>query len=351
MRTTFGTITKFIIAALITVTSFSCISTRTMLIDVPLAARKDLPENIRSLTIVSQIDSSKYTDIKSDSLQRLFFKRRFNLDTLVNDYQMADTAMKALGDLLYESGRYDYVIPEARFLGAYQSAQAVPEIPWWKTEELCNTFQTDAVLSLDFLRTRVTATFNNETYFEPYLGDFSSVAVAGMKITYEALFRIYDPATKTILLYEFIKDTLYWEDDDISTRNLFSRFTPVKQALNEAGISIALDLTEKIAVRWQTEKRHLFTKGNSELREGNNLARYDDWEGAVEKWQNVAEKVSSKALKSKAEFNTALGYEMLGETDEAVEWALKSYYTMYRPVTYNYLETLKRRQNELKKIK
>ncbi len=264
---------------------------------------------------------------------------------------MADTAMKALGELLYESGRYDYVIPEDRFLGAYRSAQAVPEIPWWKTEQICNTFQTDAVLSLDYLKTKVTATFNNDTYFEPYQGDFVSVAVAGMTITYEALFRIYEPSTKTILLYELLKDTLYWEDNDFSTRKLFSRFTPVKQALNEAGIAIALDLTEKIAVRWQTEKRHIFTKGNSVLRDGNNLARYDDWEAAVEKWQKVADKTSSKTLKSKAQFNTALGYEMLGETDEAIEWALKSYYTMYRPVTYNYLEILKRRQNEIKKIK
>jgi hypothetical protein len=73
-----------------------------------------------------------------------------------------------------------------------------------------------------------------------------------------------------------------------------------------------------------------------------------NWATAVEKWKGIAEKAGSKTLKSKAQFNVALGYEILGDIDLAIQWALNSYNTMYRPLTYEYLETLKRRKNELK---
>jgi len=66
-------------------------------------------------------------------------------------------------------------------------------------------------------------------------------------------------------------------------------------------------------------------------------------------WKNTIEKTNSKSLKSKAEFNIALGHEMLGDIDSAIDWALKSYDTMYRTNTYNYLETLKFRKNDLKR--
>lgn len=327
---------------------FSCISTRTLVIDIPQPAVSDLPESIQSLTLVSQAVDEKYTNLEADSLQKVFYEQRFNLDTLIYDFQAADTTLKALGELLFESGRYDYVIPENRFLDAPRTSFLATEIPWEKVEELCETFQTDAVLSLDHLKMKVAASFDNETFFDPFQGGFNSAATAGMKITYEALFRVYDPGQKKVLLREFLTDTLYWEDADVSARNLFSRFTPVKQALTETGIVIALELSDKIAVRWRPERRSYFIKGNKEFRQVNPIAQNGDWQTAVEKWTEIAETTGSKTLKSKAQLNAALGYEILGDIDSAIQWAVKSYNTMYRPLTYEYLETLERRKKELK---
>jgi hypothetical protein len=64
-------------------------------------------------------------------------------------------------------------------------------------------------------------------------------------------------------------------------------------------------------------------------------------------WKETVQNAKSKSLKSKAEFNIALGYEMLGDIDESIKCALQSYETMFRTNTYNYLETLKRRKTEL----
>ena len=296
------------------------------------------------------IDVSHLTtaDLESDSLQKLFYKQRFNLDTLINDTQMADTTLKVLGELLFESGRYDYVIPEQRFLSSQGAPPFFKEMPWTEVEQLCETFQTDAVLSLDHIRTRVITRYKNETFYDPFKGGFSTGAHANMKIYYETLFRVYDPVEKKIVLRELLRDTLYWEDVDISPGNLFKRFTPVKQALSETGIVAALELSDKIAIRWRPEYRSYFIKGNEKLRKANELAIAGDWQTAISEWMDVLENSRSKGPVSKAQFNIALAYEILGDIDLAIYWALESYNTMYRPLTYKYLEILKKRRNELR---
>ena len=336
---------------LLGMTVVSCLPTRSLVVDIPQPAQKELPASIQSLTLVTQAVDERFTNLHADSLQKRFYQKRFKLDTLIYDTQMADTTLKALGELLFESGRYDYVIPEARFLKPASAARPAPELTWEDIAALTDTFNTDAVLSLDYLRTRVITGFSNDTYYRPYDESFYSSVYATMKIQYEALFRVYDPRQKRVLLREFIRDTLYWEDGDASVNALFNRFTPVKQALTETGIVIALDLSEKIAVRWRPERRKYFTTGNSQFRQGIQAAMNDDWFSAVSIWEEVARNTSSKSLRSKALLNAALGYEILGDVEEAIDWALKSYDTMYRPLTYEYLETLRRRRNEINRTK
>jgi tetratricopeptide (TPR) repeat protein len=327
--------------------SFSCTPTRSIVLDIPQSARKELPLSVQSLTLVSQAVNDKFTDLHQDSLQKKFYQKRFNLDTVLFDFQMADTTLKALGELLFESGRYDYVIPENRFLDP--PLNPATELSWEVASALTETFETDAVLSLDHLRTRVITNYKNETQYNAFQGGFNTIVVANMRIQYEALFRVYLPQEKRILLREFIRDTLMWEDADVTAGGLFSRFTPVKQALTEAGIAIALDLSDKIAVRWRPERRRYFTSGNTGLKQGNQSAIEGNWEKAVAYWKEAAEKSRSKSSKSKSLLNVALGYEILGDIDSAISWALKSYETMYRPLTYEYLEILKRRKNEIRK--
>ena len=66
-------------------------------------------------------------------------------------------------------------------------------------------------------------------------------------------------------------------------------------------------------------------------------------------WMDAYDNNPSKALKSKLEYNIALGYEMLGNINEAIRWGIKSYEHTYRPVTYNYLNTLDNRKSLLLK--
>lgn len=328
----------------------SCVSTHTLTIEIPQPAAKELPGEIQSLTLVNRTVDNRYMDLPTDSLQNIFYRQQFNLDTVIYDLQAVDTTLKALGELLYESGRYDFVIPVNRFLEFRKNSFLSYEMPWNEVKELCETYNTDAVLSLDYYKTAVSTEYGRETFFDPISDDFVEASTAVMKINYEVMFRIYDPEQEKVLVREFLRDTLIWEDADVSTRELFRRFPPVKQALAEAGIAVALDFSDKIGTRWRREQRSYFASGPDELEHGAVLAKNGEWEAAVAAWQEVEKNTDSKSIKSKAQFNIAVGYEILGNINQAVSWALKSYETMFRPQTYTYLEMLQKRKNELKNL-
>ncbi|MDD4143897.1 MAG: DUF6340 family protein [Prolixibacteraceae bacterium] len=342
---------KKIGSILLLLTSFafgSCVSVKTLTIDFPKPSAKELPGSIQSLTLVARVNNEKFSDLSADSLQKLLYKKEFIIDTVIYDLHMADTTLQALGQLLFESGRYDYVIPEERFIEYTDKSQFGPQLSWDRVNQITETFNTDAVLSLDHIAARLTTTFDNKSYYDPYMNGFYALAAAEMKISYEALFRVYEPKNQQILIREFIRDTLIWEDADASPRILFQRFTSAKQAFAESGIEIALDLAEQISVKWHVRGRKIFVKGNSKMRDAAELANSNDWLSAMAIWKEIGENAGSRSLKSKALFNTALAYEMLGDIDQAVSWALKSYNTQFRPVTYEYLEILKMRKSELK---
>jgi hypothetical protein len=347
MNNLVGKLTNLASVFLLIFISFSCISTKPLYIEIPQKSKKELPENIQSLLLVARIVDDRYTDLKADSLQKIFYHHQFDYDTIINDIQAVDTTLKALGELLFESGRYDFVIPENRFPEFEKNTFITKEMPWDEVKTLCDTFGTDAILSLDYFKTRVTTEYDKENFFDPGSNSFYAVAKAQMKVAYDALFRVYDPGRERIIMREFLRDTIIWEDEDSSTNLLFDRFTPVKKALTEAGIAIALDLSGEISTKWYEEKRSYFATGDSNMKQAAQLLNAGQWEPAIALWNETVENDKSKSLKSKAEFNIALGYELKGDLNSAIEWALKSYETMYRTNTYNYLEILKRRKNDI----
>ncbi len=340
---------KFVLLLWVLLLTISCNTTKTIIIEIPKPAEKELPEHIQSLALVNRTVDNQYSDWNTDSLQKIFYTQNFRVDTFVYDIQAADTLLKALGELLYESGRFDYVIPKNRFIEAEKSSFFSSTMPWAEVKNICETFKTDAVLSVDMYKTRVITNFKKESYFDQEQNGYFIAAFAQMNVIYEVLFRVYDPLKEKIVASEFFKDTLLWEDGARTTLELFHRFTPVKKALAEAGIAVALDFSEKISTNWQEEKRPFYVKGDANLKHAGMLIDNGDWQGAMVLWKETVENTNSKSLKSKAQLNIAIANEILGDIDNAISWALDSYNTMYRQITYYYLELLEERKKEIKK--
>jgi hypothetical protein len=340
---------NFILICLVLFLASSCVSTKIITIEIPQKAQKELPDRIQSLAIVNRTVDENYTDIESDSIQNIFYLQNYDVDTFIYDLQAVDTMLMALGELLFESGRYDYVIPENRFVEAEKNAFYSQAMPWSEVKEICETYNTDAVLSVDMYNARVVTAYSKDRYADETSVGFVSISTAQMVIVYDVLINVYDPYEEIMLAREFFKDTLLWEDAANSANNLFKRFTPVKQGLSEASVAVALDFSDKISTLWQQERRPLYIKGDSNLKHAGTLVDNAEWEQAVALWKETAENTKSKSTKSKAQFNIAIAYEISGDIDNAINWALDSYNTMYHQITYQYLELLERRKKEIQR--
>jgi len=338
-----------LVLLLVLLLTASCSSTKLITIEIPEPAQKELPGRIQSLLLVNRTVDDNYTDLKADSLQNIFYKSRFTLDTLIYDLTAVDTTLKALGELLFESGRYDFVIPENRFLAFKKNSFFSEEMSWNEVKELCETYNTDAVLSLDMFSTQVKTKYDKDTYLDPVQDEFFTASTADMVIIYNALFRIYDPIEEKVLVREFFKDTIQWSDYGRSANDLFEHFTPVKTALTETGIALALDFSEKITTVWRQEQRAFYVKGDENLKHAGTFIDNQQWIQAMALWKETAENTKSKSTKSKALLNIAIAYELQGDIENAISWALDSYNTMYRQFTYAYLELLDKRKKELQK--
>lgn len=343
-----ASLTRNILLFLLAVTMLaSCSSIKSIPVEVAYLPSESVPQNIQSLTLVNRAANNRFRNFRADSLQQYFYQRQFNLDTILLDRQASDTLLLALGDMLFESGRFDVVIPENRYLSLDTYSFVPLPMPWDEVDTLTRLFNTDAVLSLDFFRTNIFTNYQKETLYDQSSNDFYNGYYAHMMIAYETLFRIYYPAEREIIKNIVVTDTLHWEDADVEIRPLFNRFTTVKAAMIESGIHAALKLSGKIAPDWRLTNRSYFFKGHPLLEEADGLLQENDWHGAADLWHQMAASTGSKSQRSKAEFNLALAYEMFGDIDEAINWGLKSYETMFRPVTYNYLERLNLRKQQI----
>jgi hypothetical protein len=341
---------KLFSAIFIIMTSlWACKPISYLTVDLTDPPKEGMPKEIQSLTLINRAVDKRYTDEPADSLQLRFYLRQFNLDTVIYDIKTADTLMQALGNLLYESGRFDVVIPENRFLLKDTINPYSDQMDWDEVSDLTTRFNTDAVLSLDFFKTGISALFGTKKDIN--WGNMSeySFYVADMKISYSANFRLYYPRNKDLLVSYFLSDTLDWKGDNIEIKTLFRNFTKVKDALTETGIAAAMNFAKRIAPNWNSYTRAYFSSGNAELHQTSAMVQNNDWENAENRWLEMLEKTKSKSLRSKIEFNIALANELQGDINEAIRWGVRSYDTFYRPVTYSYLTTLKERKTLFEK--
>jgi len=311
-------------------------------------AKEELSPDIQSITLMNRSMSSQFLNHREDSLQMYFYRKGFQLSNIVLDSTAADTTIRALADLMFESGRYDVVIPLERNFKRSQSYEIIPDtLQPDQVREICTDFKTDALMVMERFITKTMADYSEEKYADASGPVYSYNATLDLK--YNAVFRIYKPGAKTLVKEIELNDTIYWESSDYTQERLFSKLPSIKQALINAGIKVALDVDSKLSPTWAPEKRGYFLF-KSKDDQGQLFMSENKYDDAAKYWSEMA-KSTNKKTRSKAEFNLALISELNGNIDQAIEYGLKSFYSHYRFQTETYLKKLEARKKELQKAK
>ncbi|MFA9390432.1 MAG: DUF6340 family protein [Prolixibacteraceae bacterium] len=312
-------------------------------VEIPNPPKYKISDSIQSFTIMNRSLSNEFQNFNEDSLQISFYRKNFDTNYILLDSTVSDTTIQVLGDLLFNSDRYDIVIPVDRNLPRDISYVRTPEpLDWENVNEICETYRTDALIVLENIATRVVTNYRSGNEYNGF--NYAKTHYASMDFYFRAHWRIYDPKSKKIVV-DFImnQDTLFWDNFDYVLTETFNGLPSVKDAAIETGIKIALDFSDIIAPTWTTETRYYYITKNLAVDRSIALAAEGKWPEAYENWLNYSQSGNS-STRSKIMLNLALGSEMNGDIDQAIEWAKKSTSTFYREISNHYLKELLKRK-------
>jgi hypothetical protein len=157
--------------------------------------------------------------------------------------------------------------------------------------------------------------------------------------------RIYDPATRTILDEFVISKQLTLSGGGINLQAaasiLVGRNEAVKQAGNLAGQAYA----DRILPYWIRVSRDYFVRGNDNFVIAKRKAQAGDWDGAAQLWSQSTSS-SNRKISGRACYNMAIISEINGDLDGAIHWAQKSYEDYDNRLALSYINILKFRKSQ-----
>ena len=110
-------------------------------------------------------------------------------------------------------------------------------------------------------------------------------------------------------------DSLFW---DLGT--------PVTEEMivKESSKLAARKISSRLVPSWIPAERIYFSGGGGEMRDAAILMQEGSWQEAQNTWKGLYDRLRKGKTKSKAAYNIALSYEMLGNIEEASQWVTKA---------------------------
>jgi hypothetical protein len=297
----------------------------------------NLPQHIQTLIV---IDRTLIADTKENKLEGLITGEAFH-----QDEQAVFQAIDGLVSTVSNSDRFKIIRTTERFKGD-PTGKVFPEsMPWSDIISLCSKYKADAALVLE--------TFDSDFVLTGARGGpsatltgiaFSADGVATINIG----FRIYDPSEKVISdAYIFTNEFNY----SAGGSTLGDAIAGVKyktESINHAAFDAGVIYGQRITPTYYTVTRNFYDKPkkNKKLSEGVRKSKVADWQGAIQSWEEAMKIAKKDKHKGRISLNIAVGYEVLGDLDKALEWAKKSYVEYEEKLADDYMNQLKARINE-----
>jgi hypothetical protein len=323
----------------------SCVSMDKISIQVSVPPKIALPDEIQSMVLMNRSMTPAFSDLDQDSLESLFIRKKLKMDDVFLDSLAADTTLQTIANSMYESGRYDVVIPVRRNLPnhnlSYKSQS--PSLSLDQVKQICNEFKTDALLCLENFNEKVNTSFHLESGNRYADGVGYTDYSAYVQVAYHSNWKLYQPKEKLMVANFEVKDTIFWERNGNTLQETYENLPLIKEALIAGAIENADNLANYISPGWKPEERSYFITKNQEADKAVSLLKKDEWKDAENVWMKFST-ATSASFRSKIEYNLALAAEMNGDLNKAVEWAKKSFQSKYSKVAEDYIKLLNAQQ-------
>ena len=330
---------KFFIIFLAAILFASC-KTQQLYLNVIEPAPVTVPSYIKKVGVINRsmpTDKTKAIDIIDKAL---------SLEGANLDKDGAGESIKGLSDELLNNNRFTEVktLNDIDFRTPKLTLFPAP-LTWEIVDQICSETGTDALFSLEKFDTDTQISYSNRKVdIKTPLGTIPGIEhLADMETLVKTGWRIYDPASKTILDEYIYNESIHFSGRGINpvlaAASLIGRKDAVKDVSNKAGHGYALRIVPyRIRVM-----RDYYVKGSDNFKIARRKAQNGKWDEAGELWKSETNNPKMKVA-GRATYNMAIINEINGDLEAALQWAQRSYEDYNNKLGLRYVRILENRR-------
>lgn len=306
----------------------------------PTAPNAVLPENIKTIAVVNRSLSPKDDKNKGNAITEAILSG----EVAGSDKVASDESIKAVFDRLNGFRDISIVFPAtSRLIGSGTRTTPDP-LDWKRVKGICDSSKADALLVLEMFDS------NSDILASAITNEITNVISgnidaprppAQIRMNVVSYWRMYDPANQKIIDQHQTTNFMTFNSSGILN-------IPPPEALPQTAYASGEQYAERFLPNYYYVKRDMYKRGKGKYKQqfkaGFRKSEVANWEGAIEVWSNIAKNASGRNA-GKACLNIAVGYEVLGKTEEALVWAKKSYEDYGNKIGREYANKLKNRLN------
>jgi len=292
-----------------------------------------LPSDVKRVGIINRSAPSKGNKIL-DNIDKVLSAEGLNLDE-----KGAEAAISALASELSAIKDFEGIEIIEGVEELKKGLAVMPaSLSWEFVEQLCEEYQVDILFSLAFYDTDTKADYKITTMKLPNsLGIDVDVPAQEVTLATHVVngWRIYDPYTKEVV------------DERVYTKNMIFRgrgISPIKaveavagsnEAVQEYSRNVGIAYANRLLPKTIRIARDYFVRGTDNFIIAKRRARAGDWDAAAALWE-IELTHSNQRIAGRAHYNMAIGQEIKGDLEQAIQFASKSYtdYNINRALDY-----------------
>lgn len=312
-------------------------------------AQFKVPDHIAKVAVV---DRSKPSNGWLNVLEGLFTG-----EAIGQDRESRQQAVRGLTDALERTPRFRVISTGIEMSGSKAGVYLPTPLPWSEVERICADYAADAVVTIESFdsdnnvatRQRQSKKKNKDGTTTTLI-DYQAEMRTGVRIGW----RFYDPRSKMIFDEYTTEDFLKNEHTGSSERNAVSGLPSQVSVTRKVAFNVGIEYGMRIAPVYITVNRQYYPKAkgfSTQMEQATRFAQSGEWDKAAEIWKKVEvfAKDNTKAA-GRAAYNMAIVAEVKGNLDIALEWAQKAWTQYGNKKARSYIEIIRQRQNDAKKV-
>src|ERR1035437_178197 len=186
-------------------------------------------------------------------------------------------------------------------------------------QALCNSTQSDAIISLDKIKVKDEITEVFDALTNSY--------VSTLELNFESYWSLHYPNKDEFYAMQF-KDTVYWEAESNYRKKGIKVLPKREDALVDGALYVGQKTVNRLVPYWEKVDRYFFNPKKKYFKQAVESVYVKNWNSAISNWQIVMNQSKSNWTKAQAANNIAIAYEITGNIDKALEYASQAFYNL-----------------------